>query len=305
MLYGFDMGGTKIEMAVFDSQLKQLWQKRVATPKNDYQALLHTFKQLTDEADQRFSCKGKIGIGIPGLIDHQQGTIFTTNVPAAKYQPLCDDLQQLLQRPIKIDNDANCFALSEAWHEDYRAYESVLGIILGTGVGGGLVIEGRLFSGKNSAAGEIGHLGLPASALALLEGEIPLLPCGCGKKGCIENYLSGRGFEWLYHHFYQQSLSAPDIVERYYNNDTHAIEHVERYLSLLAHCLGDILTLFDPHLVVLGGGLSQFDILYSELPKRLPQHLFSVARVPPIKPAYYGDAGGVRGAAFLNLPAVR
>jgi N-acetylglucosamine kinase len=301
MFYGFDMGGTKIEMGVFDDNLKRVWQKRVATPKDDYNALLDTFKRLTDEADQHFNCLGKVGVGIPGLIDRDTGVVFTTNVPAAKEKPLFTDLQRQLNRPIKMDNDANCFALSEAWDDEFRSYGSVLGIILGTGLGGGLVIDGKVFSGRNSTAGEIGHLRLPVDALSVLGKDIPLVRCGCGQDGCIENYLSGRGFEWLYQHFYREKLSAPIIIENYRSGQPQAVEHTERFFSLLAVCMGNLFTLFDPHLVVIGGGLSHFDEIYSELPKRLPPHLFKLAKVPRIEKARYGDAGGVRGAAFLNL----
>lgn len=301
MFYGFDMGGTKIEIGVFDSDLKQIWQKRVSTPKEDYQALLDTFKSLTDEADSQFNCKGKVGIGIPGLIDRNSGIVFTTNVPAAKEKPLLKDLEYYLDRPIKMDNDANCFALSEAWDEEFRSYPSVLGIILGTGLGGGLVIDGKVFSGRNSTAGEIGHLRLPVDALSILGRDIPLVHCGCGHKGCIENYLSGRGFEWLYQHFYNEALAAPVIIENYRVGKPAAVEHVERFFSLLAVCMGNLFTLFDPHLVVIGGGLSHFDEIYHELPKRLPPHLLALSKVPKIAKARYGDAGGVRGAAFLNL----
>lgn len=301
MFYGFDMGGTKIELGVFDENLKRVWRKRVPTPREDYQALLNTFKDLTEEADKQFNIVGKVGIGIPGLIDRDSGIVFTTNVPSAKGKPLFNDLEKCLNRPIKMDNDANCFALSEAWDDDFRAYPSVLGVILGTGLGGGLVINGQVFSGRNSTAGEIGHLRLPVDALSVLGEDIPLVRCGCGKLGCIENYLSGKGFEWLYQHFCHESLPAPVIIENYHADEPGAVEHVERYLSLLAVCMGNLLTLFDPHLVVIGGGLSHFDEIYTELPKRLPANLFALAKVPRIEKARYGDAGGVRGAAFLNL----
>lgn len=301
MLYGFDMGGTKIEIAAFDDNLNQLWQKRIATPKDDYQALLSAFESLTNEADEHFQCRGKVGIGIPGLINRDNGMVFTTNVPAAKNKPLLHDLEQRLGRSVQMENDANCFALSEAWDAEFQQYPSVLGMILGTGLGGGFVIEGRVFSGYNNTAGEMGHLRLPVDALEIVGKDIPLVKCGCGQHGCIENYVSGRGFEWLYQHFYHDTLSAPEIIQRYYANDPIASEHVERFLALLAICVGNILTLFDPHLLVIGGGLSHFDAIYTELPKRLPTHLLSTAKVPRIEKARYGDAGGVRGAAFLNL----
>lgn len=301
MYYGFDMGGTKIEMGVFDSSLNRLWTKRIATPKNDYLALLQIFTDLVTEADQHFSCKGQIGIGVPGLIEHEKGIIYATNVPCAKEKPLVEDLQHRLQRPVLVENDANCFALSEAMDVEFQQYPSVLGMILGTGLGGGLVINGKIFSGYNSTTGEIGHLRLTVDLLKIVGFDIPLLKCGCGQYGCVENYLSGRGFEWLYQYYYDVSLSARQIIENYYEGNENAVEHVDRFLRLMSAYLGNILTIIDPHLLVIGGGLSNFELLYSELAKQIPAYLFEVARVPRIEKARYGDAGGVRGAAFLNL----
>lgn len=301
MYYGFDMGGTKIEFCAFDTDHNQLIQKRVPTPRDDYQALLDTIVTLALDADAKLGCKGLIGIGIPGMPNRETGAVFTANVPAAMGKQLAVDLEKRLNRPIRIDNDANCFALSEAWDGEFRQYPSVLGIILGTGVGGGLVINGKNFTGNSYIAGEFGHLRLPVDALEILGRDIPRVHCGCGHYGCIENYISGRGFEWVYHHFYQEPLSAQIIIERYRANEAKAIEHVERFLDLLAVCLANILTIIDPHLVVIGGGLSNFDEMYPLLPERIKPHLLSAAKVPCIEKARWGDSGGVRGAAFLNL----
>jgi len=301
MYYGFDMGGTKIEIGVFNQNLQCIWQKRVATPRDDYQQLLAVFQQLTAEADAVCGQPGQVGIGIPGLPNPDDGTVFTANVPAAMGQRLGADLAALIGRPVAIDNDANCFALSEAWDAEFRSYPSVLGIILGTGVGGGLVINGQVLSGRNYIAGEFGHFRLPVDALAILGADIPLVQCGCGHKGCIDNYISGRGFEWLYAHFYQQTLSATEIIAHYHAGEAKAQQHVTRFVELLACCLGNLLTVVDPHLVVIGGGLSNFDHLYPALLQRLPAYLLPVAKLPRIEKARYGDAGGVRGAAFLNL----
>lgn len=303
MYYGFDMGGSKIEMGVFDRDLNRLWKKRIATPRDNYQQLLDAFTALTQEADEHFKLNGKVGVGIPGMIDRDNGTVFTTNVPASKDKPLQADLERRLKRPVKLDNDANCFALSEAWDQEFRVYPSVLGVILGTGMGSGLVFDGKIFSGRNCTAGEIGHIRLPIDVLDILGRDLPLYQCGCGHFGCGENYLSGRGFEWLYHYFYGQSLSAKNIIENYYNGEVSALEHVDRFMEALAAYFGNLLTILDPHLMVIGGGLSHFDQLYIELPKRLPHYLLSIAKVPRIEKARYGDAGGVRGAALLNLIA--
>ncbi|AIR71616.1 N-acetylglucosamine kinase [Dickeya fangzhongdai] len=301
MYYGFDIGGTKIELAVFDVDLQRIWQKRIPTPRDDYDRLLRTLLALTEEADALVGGRGLVGVGVPGMENADDGTLFAANLPAAMGRPLRADLSRLLQREVRLSNDANCFALSEAWDEGFRSYPVVLGIILGTGMGGGLVVNGQVVDGKNGIAGEFGHFRLPVDALDILGETIPRVKCGCGRVGCVENYLSGRGFEWLYAHFSQRTLSAPEIIAAFYAGDPEAQAHVDRYLALLAVCLGNLLTLVDPHLVVLGGGLSNFDEIYRQLPQRLPGSLLPVARVPRIEKARYGDAGGVRGAALLHL----
>lgn len=300
MYYGFDMGGTKIEMGVFDANLQQIWQKRLPTPRDNYRQLLTVLRDLTVEADAFCGMQGSVGLGIPGL-PNEDGTLFTANVPAAMGQALPRDLSALIGREVKVDNDANCFTLSEAWDPEFRRYPSVLGIILGTGVGGGLIVDGKVLSGRNYIAGEFGHLRLPVDALEVLGHDIPRIACGCGHTGCIENYISGRGFEWMYAHFYQQHLSAQQIILHFQAGEPQAVAHVDRFLEVLAICLGNLLTIIDPHLVVIGGGLSNFAEIYQGLPKRLPAHLLRVAKLPRIEKARYGDAGGVRGAAFLNL----
>ncbi|MDR7341976.1 N-acetylglucosamine kinase [Pantoea alhagi] len=299
--YGFDMGGSKIALGVYDAQRQLIWSKRVPTPRDDYAQLLESFASLTAEADAITGQRGCVGVGVPGLPNPDDGTLFTANVPAAQGQRLGHDLSARLGRDVRIDNDANCFALSEAWDDEFRAYPVVLGLILGTGVGGGIVVDGKPLSGRSFISGEAGHMRLPMDALALLGADIPLRQCGCGKRGCIETYLSGQGFAWLFHHFYQQTLSAPAIVERYYQGDPQAQAHTERFRALLAVCLGNLLTLLDPHLVVLGGGLSNFAALYDGLAEQVQPHLLPRAKPPRFAQARHGDAGGMRGAAFLHL----
>ncbi|WP_127959348.1 N-acetylglucosamine kinase [Serratia microhaemolytica] len=299
MYYGFDIGGSKIELAVFDADLLPVWQKRVPTPRDNYQELLNVLQQLTQQADHFCGSPGKVGIGIPG-VQNDDGTLFTVNVPAAIGQPLPADLSARIEREVRVNNDANCFTLSEAWDERCRHYPTVLGIILGTGMGGGLVVNGQIVSGRNQCTGELGHLRLPVDALDVLGCDIPRVRCGCGQSGCIENYISGRGFEWMYAHFYQQPLSAPAIIANYYAGEQQALAHVDRFMAILAICLANLLTIIDPHLLVIGGGLSNFAELYRQLPQRLPAHLLPVAKLPEIMAARYGDAGGARGAALLN-----
>ncbi|ALR76397.1 N-acetylglucosamine kinase [[Enterobacter] lignolyticus] len=301
MYYGFDIGGSKIALGVFDGQRRLQWEKRVPTPRDSYESFLQAVVSLVAEADARFGGQGSVGIGIPGMPETADGTLYAANVPAASGRPLRADLSARLGRDVRLDNDANCFALSEAWDDEFTRYPLVMGLILGTGVGGGIVLNGKSITGHSYITGEFGHIRLPVDALEVVGRDFPLTRCGCGQLGCIENYLSGRGFAWLYEHYYQQPLSSPEIVALWEQGDAKARAHVERYLDLLAVCLGNILTIVDPDLVVIGGGLSNFSAITDGLAGRLPRHLLSVARVPRIERARHGDAGGMRGAAFLHL----
>ncbi|MEZ9232729.1 N-acetylglucosamine kinase [Vibrio amylolyticus] len=301
MYYGFDMGGTKIEFGAFDQNLERVATERVPTPTEDYSLLVKTIADLVKKYDQQFNCEGKIGLGFPGMEDADDGTVLTVNVPAAKGQPLRVDLEKTLGRSVKVENDANCFALSEAWDEELKDEQSVMGLILGTGFGGGLIYDGKVFGGRNNVAGEIGHTRLPIDAWFHLGENAPLLDCGCGKKGCLDNYLSGRGFELLYEHYYGEKKKAVEIIKANESGDANAVEHVDRFMELLAICFANIFSANDPHVVALGGGLSNFDLIYEEMPKRVPKYLLSVAKCPKIIKAKHGDSGGVRGAAFLNI----
>lgn len=302
MYYGFDVGGTKIEFGAFDDQLKRQATYRIPTPKNDYNQLVTSILSIVKRFDKEFETEGKVGLGLPGTEKQSTGEILTVNVPCANGRSLRGDLSQALQRNVIIENDANCFALSEAWDEQLQQSPSVLGLILGTGFGGGIVLKGKVFSGANGVAGELGHMRLPLDAWLHLNANNHLLyKCGCGKTGCLDTYLSGRGFEYLYQSRYGTPKSAKEIIERYDENSASETDFVNFYLELVAICFANIFTALDPHVVVLGGGLSNFDALYSQLPQRIPQYLLPIADVPLIVKAKHGDSGGVRGAAFLNI----
>ncbi|MDG3088154.1 N-acetylglucosamine kinase [Vibrio hannami] len=301
MYYGFDVGGTKIEFGAFNEKLERVATERVPTPVDDYQVLVETLAGLVEKYDAELGVAGKIGIGLPGMEDADDGTVLTVNVPAAKGKPLRKDLEARIGREVKVENDANCFALSEAWDEDLQGEPSVAGLILGTGFGGGFVFDGKVFSGRNNVAGEVGHMRLPLDAWFHLGENAPIFECGCDKKGCLDNYLSGRGFEQLYTHYYGEKKKAIDIIKAQAEGEEKAVEHVERFMELLAICFANLFTAFDPHVVALGGGLSNYDLIYEEMPKRIPKYLLSVAKCPKIIKAKHGDSGGVRGAAFLNI----
>ncbi|WP_439257617.1 N-acetylglucosamine kinase [Lonepinella sp. BR2271] len=302
MLYGLDIGGTKIELAAFNAQLEKQYSERIETPKDSYQQWLQAIVDLVNRADQKFGEKGTVGLGLPGFVNRETGLAEITNIRVADNKPILQDLSALLGREVRAENDANCFALSEAWDSENQHYPFVLGLILGTGFGGGLVFNGKVHSGKVGMAGELGHLQLNYHALKLLGWDkAPIYRCGCGNQACLDTYLSGRGFELLYHDLKGEQLSAKDIIERFYAKDKTAVEFVDLFVELAAISIGNIITAFDPHLIVLGGGLSNFDYLYEALPNALPAHLMRSAKVPVIKKAKYGDSGGVRGAAALFL----
>lgn len=301
MYYGFDIGGSKIALGVYDDARRLQWERRIATPHDDYRAFLDAIAGLVAEADTRFGAAGSVGVGIPGMPQTDDGTLYAANLPAASGRPFVADLSDRLGREVRVDNDANCFTLSEAWDDEFRHLPVVMGLILGTGVGGGLVVNGKPVSGRSYITGEFGHTRLPVDALDVLGADVPLRPCGCGQRGCIEGYLSGPGFAWLWQHYYAQPRDAQQIVALWQAGDSRARAFVDRWLDLLAVCLGNVLTILDPHLVVIGGGLSHFDALFAALPSRLPRALLPVAKVPRIARARHGDAGGMRGAAFLHL----
>ena len=220
----------------------------------------------------------------------------------ADNKPILKDLSERLEREVRAENDANCFALSEAWDEENQQYPCVLGLILGTGFGGGLVFNGKVHSGQTGMAGELGHLQLNYHALKLLGWDnAPIYDCGCGNRACLDTYLSGRGFEMLYCDLKGEALSAKEVIQRFYAGDKTAVDFVNIFVELAAISIGNIITAIDPHMIVLGGGLSNFDHLYEALPKALPPHLMRSAKVPVIQKAKYGDSGGVRGAAALFL----
>lgn len=301
MYYGFDVGGTKIEFGAFDSELNRQATERVPTPGDNYEQLIETLAALVTKYDEQFGCEGTVGIGIPGIEKAEDGTVLTVNVPAAKGRTLRADLEAKIGRAVALNNDANCFALSEAWDEELQGEKVVLGLILGTGFGGGIIVDGKVVSGKNNVAGELGHMRMPIDAWLHLGNNAPIFDCGCEKKGCIDNYLSGRGFEMLYAHFHGEDKKAIDIINAFKAGEKTESEFVDKYMEMLAMVFAGLFTGIDPDVVVLGGGLSNFEYIYEEMPKRVPKYLLSIANAPKIIKAKHGDSGGVRGAAFLNI----
>ena len=301
MYYGFDIGGTKIEFGAFDEDLNRVATERFPTPQESYGKFLESIVNVIERHDINYGLNGKVGLGIPGVEQCVTGEVMTPNIPKLNGRRLRKDLEEILGMSIALENDANCFAVSEAYDTEMRVHDTVLGLIMGTGFGGGLVHGGRVISGPNGTTGEVGHMRLTIDAYEILGDNPPNFHCGCGKTNCLDQYLSGRGFERLYKFYYDEELSAPEIHERYKACDMKALEHVDRFCELTAICFANIFNLFDPDVVVLGGGLSNFDPLYRELPARISHHILRNSHPPKIVRAKYGDSGGVRGAAFLNI----
>ena len=305
MRIGIDLGGTTVKAALCTEDGTLLCKDSLPTRTGNAAGLKADMKTLALSLCRAHSCAVEdvtaIGIGVPGSFDKKTCTLrFGTNLGLNNVS-FADAFLPEFGCPVHLDNDANCAALGEATAGAAKGTRNMLMVTLGTGVGGGLIFNGRPITGKSYITGEFGHMRLPVDALTMMGLDFPLRRCGCGQYGCIENYLSGRGFAWLYQHYYHQPLQAPEIIALYDQGDEQARAHVERYLDLLAVCLGNILTIVDPDLVVIGGGLSNFPAITTQLAERLPRHLLPVARVPRIERARHGDAGGMRGAAFLHL----
>lgn len=300
--YGLDVGGTKIELAAFNEKLEKLHSERIATPQTSYEDWLQAVENLVKNADQKFSTKGTVGMGVPGFVNRDNGLAEITNIRVADGKPIIKDLSERLGREVRVENDANCFALSEAWDAENQQFSTVLGLIIGTGFGGGFVFDGKVHSGQIGMAGEVGHMQLNYHALNILGWDkAPIYECGCGNRACLDTYISGRGFEMLYRDLVGEAISAKEIIEKFSQKETQTVEFVEKYIELMAVSIGNLITILDPDMIVFGGGLSNFDYIYQALPTALPKHLMRSAKVPVIKKAIHGDSGGVRGAAALFL----
>jgi predicted NBD/HSP70 family sugar kinase len=266
---GIDLGGTKIELIVLDSSGKERMRKRVPTPQGDYAATVDTVSALVLESEKDLGANASVGIGMPGAISRATELVKNANSTCLIGHDLKRDLERALGREVRLANDANCFALSEAVDGAGRDDEVVFGVILGTGVGGGIVVRGQVLEGPNAIAGEWGHNPLP-----LPEGaDLPLRVCYCGRKGCIETYLSG-----------------PALQK---DND------IGRYEERLARALAGVINILDPDVIVLGGGISNIPSLYAHVPELWRPHVFSDNVETRLVAPVHGDSSGVRGAAWL------
>lgn len=294
MRIGIDLGGTKIEAIALDDA-NELLRRRIATPRGDYGATVTAVRDLVAAVENQLGATASVGIGIPGAISAVTGLVKNANSTWLIGQPLDRDLERALARPIRVSNDANCFALSEATDGAAQGAQTVFGVILGTGTGGGVVVNGRVLEGRHRIAGEWGHNPLPWPE----DGERPGQPCYCGQTGCIETVLSGPGLSASYAAFAGHYAEAAEIAALAETGDPSANRALEIYESRLARALASIINVLDPDVIVLGGGLSNIARLYDRVPAFLKPFVFSDSADTPIVPARHGDSSGVRGAAWL------
>lgn len=295
MRIGVDLGGTKIEAIALDDGGAELWRRRIATPIGDYDGTLAAIAGLVQAAETALSLHATVGIGTPGAISPDTGMIKNSNSTVLIGRPLDRDLEALLHRPIRMENDANCFTLSEATDGAGRDGRVVFGVILGTGVGGGIVVDRKLLAGRNCIAGEWGHNTLPW----IRQDEWPGARCYCGKYGCIETFLCGAGLARQYEALTKRSLSANDVAAAALKGDQAALDSLSLYRDRLARSLASVINVLDPDIIVLGGGLSNIDAIYAGLPDLILKSAFTDVLHTKIVRAVHGDSSGVRGAAWL------
>lgn len=293
MRIGIDVGGTKIEGVLLDDGGDEIMRNRVATPSGDYEAIIATIAGLVSDLDQ--TGEASVGIGHPGAISPATGRIKNSNSTALNGRPFDKDLEAAVGRPLRLANDADCFTLSEATDGVGSGFTTVFGVILGTGVGGGLTVGGTLLRGPNAVTGEWGHNQLPwASA-----DELPGPSCYCGRRGCIETFLSGPGLEADFHRETGMHIPSREIVLRARGGEPAASDALRRYTQRLARGLASIINVLDPDVIVLGGGMSNIDELYRDVPVQWGAWVFSDTVDTQLRRAAHGDSSGVRGAAWL------
>lgn len=295
MRIGIDLGGSKIEAIALADDGCELLRERIVSPRGNYDVTLQTLAELIAQVERRVGEEGSIGIGTPGAISPATGLLKNSNSVWLNGKPLQRDLEALLGRPVHIANDADCFALSEAVDGAGAGAGSVFGVILGTGVGGGIVINGQLVRGPNAIAGEWGHNPLPWPNWD----ENPGPPCYCGKHGCIETFLSGPGMSRDHYDLTRKRLPASELAAQCDGAHHLAEETLARYEDRLARALAGVINILDPEVIVLGGGVSNIRSLYQRVPKLWGQYVFSDVVNTHLLPARHGDSSGVRGAAWL------
>ena len=295
MRLGIDIGGTKIEAAALDADGAIRLRRRVPTPAGDYHGIIATVKALVASIETDLGPAESIGAGIPGMLSPATGLVKNANSTCLIGRPFDRDLAAALGRPVRLANDANCFALSEAVDGAAQGARVVFGVILGTGVGGGIVVDGRVLTGRNAIAGEWGHSPLPWPQ----DDERPGAPCYGGKHGCTETVHNGAGFSRAYAALTGRQAEAAAIAVHAESDDAAAKAALARYVDRLARALATVINLLDPDVIVLGGGLGRIAALYRDVPARWGDYVFSDRVATKLVPPRWGDSSGVRGAAWL------
>lgn len=290
-----DLGGTKIEGVALDDDGVELERSRVATPRSDYQGVLGAIVGLVERIGAGHDVAETVGVGTPGAVSPFDGLMKNSNSTVLNGRPLDRDLVEALRRPLILRNDADCFALSEAVDGAAAGAEVVFGVILGTGVGGGVVVDGQVRTGPNRIGGEWGHNPLPWPR----PDEVPGPSCYCGKRGCIETWLAGPSLAADHERSSGKQSTAPEIVAAAREGDRRASATLERYVDRLARSLATVVNVLDPDVVVLGGGMSNVDELYEKVPRAWPQYVFGGEVATRLVRNHHGDSSGVRGAAML------
>jgi fructokinase len=292
---GVDLGGSKIEGAAIDPLGVVHLRRRIPTPSGDYEATILAIVSVVADLERHIGMQASVGIGMPGAISPATGLVKNANSTWLNGRRLQHDLDAKLGRPVRLANDANCFALSEATDGAAAGCQTVFGVILGTGVGAGIVIDRRLLVGVNAIAGEWGHNPLPGP----VRDELPGPACYCGRSGCIETFLSGPGMAADHHRHAAQDLNSAEIARGAASGDGDCRATLDRYIDRFARSLATVINLIDPDAIVLGGGLSAIDALYDEVPQRWGRYVFSDRVDTRLLAPIYGDSSGVRGAAWL------
>ena len=295
MRIGIDLGGTKIEGIALSDAGQTLCRKRIPTPREDYTGTLDAITRLVAEIERATASSGTVGVGIPGAVSPATGQVKNANSTWIIGQHLHRDLARTLGRPVRVANDANCFAVSEATDGAGRGASVVFGVIVGTGTGGGIVVDGRPLTGPNAIAGEWGHNPLPWPG----PGELPGPECYCGRSGCIETWLSGPGFALDHRTHGGEEETAEAIVAQAEAGNPIATQSLHRYEDRMARALASVINLLDPDVIVLGGGMSNISRLYENVPRLWGEYVFSDRVDTQLRRPMHGDASGVRGAAWL------
>lgn len=299
MKIGIDLGGTKIEGIALSDAGEELFRQRVLTPQGDYPAILQGIAKLISKIESETGQQGSIGIGTPGALSPATGLMRNSNSVCMNGKPVLDDLQSTLQREVRIANDANCFALSEATDGAASDAAVVFGVIIGTGTGAGIVVDRKVLVGPNAIAGEWGHNPLPWPQAD----ELPGADCFCGRSGCIETWVSGPGMvrDHCQHNalVHSQDITPKVLVDAAEQGDGSAVQTIQRYERRLAKSLAHVINMLDPDTIILGGGMGNIESLYVNVPILLPEYVFSDVVNTKIVAPVHGDSSGVRGAAWL------